>query len=95
MQRFRPDGAALERLSRIENTSEVTTEVPEEQKELLGYISEWSLTPEQVAAALRVSTRTLSKLRIPHAKIGMTVRYNPKHVRDYINKHLHAEKAYA
>jgi polyisoprenoid-binding protein YceI len=88
MQRFRPDKEALERLTQIEKTAGMTAcvpeDMPEEVRPVFEALTDWTLTPEHVAAALGISSRTLSKLRIPHARFGITVRYHPEQVRRYI-----------
>jgi excisionase family DNA binding protein len=51
-----------------------------------------TLTPEQlltqseVAALLKVSTRTVRRLRIRRVKVGRSTRYRPADVQRYIDK---------
>jgi hypothetical protein len=52
-------------------------------------------TPEEEAARLNLSSRTMAKARstgspnIPYIKIGRTVRYDPVAVDAWLNEHSH------
>jgi excisionase family DNA binding protein len=46
------------------------------------------LTPQETAALLKVSERTLRRLRLPRVKVGKQYRYRPADIDGFINLHL-------
>ena len=46
------------------------------------------LTPQEAAAMLKVSERTLRRLKLPLVKLGKQYRYRPADVEGFINLHL-------
>jgi excisionase family DNA binding protein len=59
------------------------------------------LTPDQVAATLGLSHRTLAAWRssrrnpLPYVKVGSRVRYRPKDVSTWLESHTHSAAATA
>src|SRR5438094_5080757 len=46
------------------------------------------LTPQEAAAVLKVSERTLRRLKLPRVKFGKQYRYRPADIDGFINLHL-------
>ena len=49
-------------------------------------VSDWSLSPEVTAGVLGCSTRTLPKLGVSYVRVGHSVRYSKKSLREYVTR---------
>ena len=46
------------------------------------------LTAEEAASILKVSERTIKRLKVPRVKCGRQYRYRPEEVKGFINLHI-------